>query len=280
MTHQTTIARAVSTEGIGLHTGRMTGVEFTPAQTNEGIVFIREDLPGRPMIPALPDAVNGEMLARRTELVNADGHSVAMIEHLLAACLAMGIDNLRVGMNGPELPIFDGSALPYAQLLEQAGAQKLEAARHPWRLTRTVTMVDGDAEIVAIPAESMSIAFFCDLAHANIKDQVAEFQVGIGDFINDLAPARTWVFYEDVVKLQEAGLIRGGSLDCAIVLRDGKPMNTHYRLDQELARHKLLDFLGDLAILGRPVNALLTARGTGHRLHHQFIESLRKELYQ
>ncbi len=179
-------------------------------------------------------------------------------------------------MDGPELPIFDGSALPYAALLEKAGRRKLDAARRPWRLKRTVTFLAESAEIVAVPAESMTVAFFADLAHAGIADQAAEFQVGAGDFTADLAPARTWVFYEDVIGLQQAGLIRGGSLDCAIVLRDGQPINTRYRLDQELARHKLLDFLGDLAILGRPLNALLTARGTGHRLHHQFIETLQK----
>ncbi len=275
---QTTIAHSAATDGIGLHTGRVTRVELVAAEPDEGIVFVRTDLPGRPRIQARPEAVNAAMLARRTELVAAGGASVIMVEHLLAACLALGVDNVRVEMDGPELPIFDGSALPYAALLEKAGRRKLDAARRPWRLKRTVTFLAESAEIVAVPAESMTVAFFADLAHAGIADQAAEFQVGAGDFTADLAPARTWVFYEDVIGLQQAGLIRGGSLDCAIVLRDGQPINTRYRLDQELARHKLLDFLGDLAILGRPLNALLTARGTGHRLHHQFIETLRKEL--
>lgn len=278
---QTTIEHSVATEGIGLHTGQVTRVELDRADSNEGIVFIRTDLPGNPRILARPESVNAEMLARRTELMGAGdskGASVIMVEHMLAACLGMGLDNVRVKMNGPEMPIFDGSALPYAKLIEKAGRHKLDAARHPWRLKRIVTFISDRAEIVAVPAESMTIAFFADLAHAHIADQAAEFQVGPGDFTADLAPARTWVFYDDVAALQEAGLIRGGSPDCAIVIRDGRPMNTHYRLDQELARHKLLDFLGDLAILGRPINALLTARGTGHRLHHQFIEMLGKEL--
>lgn len=276
---QTTIERSVATEGIGLHSGQVTRVELEPAEANEGIVFIRTDLPGAPCILAKPESVNNEMLSRRTELLDASGASVIMIEHMLAACLALGVDNVRVNMNGPEMPIFDGSALPYAKLLNEAGLQKLDPPRQPWRLKRTVTFISAAAEIVAVPAESMTIAFFADLGHANMFDQAAEFQVGPGDFTADLAPARTWVFYDDVAKLQDAGLIRGGSLDCAIVIRDGKPMNTHYRLDQELARHKLLDFLGDLAILGRPIHALLTARGTGHRLHHQFIDMLRKELH-
>lgn len=278
---QTTIEHSVATEGIGLHTGQATRVELAPAESNEGIVFVRTDLPGNPGILARPESINAEMLARRTELIgsgDSSGASVIMVEHLLASCLAMGIDNVRVKMSGSEMPIFDGSALPYARLLEKAGLHKLDAERRPWRLKRAVTFISDRAEIVAIPAESMTIAFFADLAHAGLADQSAEFQVGPGDFTADLAPARTWVFYDDVAALQEAGLIRGGSLDSAIVIRDGQPMNTRYRLDQELARHKLLDFLGDLAILGRPINALLTARGTGHRIHHQFIEMLRKEL--
>ncbi|MCE5231403.1 UDP-3-O-acyl-N-acetylglucosamine deacetylase [bacterium] len=277
--HQSTIERTVTTEGIGLHSGRVTRVELVPAETNEGIVFIRTDLPGNPRVLARPESVNAEMLARATELCGPDGATAGTVEHLLASCLAMGIDNLLVKMDGPELPIHDGSALPYAKLLEKAGRKKLDAARRPWRLNRTVTFVTDHAEVVAIPAESMTIAFFAELAHHGIPDQSAEFQVGPGDFVADLAPARTWVFYDDVAGLLDAGKIKGGSLDCAIVIRDGQPMNTHYRLDQELARHKLLDFLGDLAILGRPVNALLTARGSGHRVHHQFIETLRKELY-
>ncbi len=277
VSHQATVAHPAAAKGIGLHTGRQVRLELSPGPADSGIVFIREDLPGRPEIAATPDAVDLEA-GRRTELKGPGGAGAAMIEHLLAACLGLGIDNLRVALNGPELPIFDGSALPYVELLARAGRRELDAPRRAWRLRRPVVLDTGRAQITAVPATAMSLAFFADLAHAGLPDQAAEFQLGSDDFAATLAPARTWCLYEEVEALRAKGLIRGGSLDCAVVLRDGKPMETAWRLDRELARHKLLDFLGDLAILGRPVHALLTARGSGHQLHHRFIQLLRKEL--
>jgi UDP-3-O-[3-hydroxymyristoyl] N-acetylglucosamine deacetylase len=275
---QTTVARPAEAEGIGLHSGQQVRVRLNPAAADAGLFFIRTDLPGAPTIRVAPEFVRREALRRRTELGGEDGAIVATAEHLLAACLALGLDNARVELDGPELPIFDGSAGPYAGLVREAGLKKVEAPRRAWRLARAVTLVKEHAEMAAIPAERMGLAFFAELRHAGMVNQSVRFQLGKDSFEERLAAARTFCFFEEVEGLREAGLIRGGSMDCAIVLRDGRPMDGDYRMPNELACHKMVDLLGDLATLGRPVKALITARGSGHAMHHEFIELMRKEL--
>ncbi len=277
---QTTVRQPVEAAGIALHAGARVRIGLGPAGPDEGIVFERRDLPGSPRVAARPDSVNGEALERRTELVGPGGATVATPEHLLAACLGLGLDNARVTLDGPELPIFDGSALPYTELIDQAGLEVLEVGRKVWRLKGPVTLARGDAEIVALPAERMQLAFFASLRHAGLENQAAVIDLAPEAFRRDVAPARTFCFYEEVEALRAAGLIRGGSLDCALVIRDGKPYEAEYRLPNELAAHKLLDLIGDFAILGRPVAALVTARGSGHALHHAFIRQLERELIE
>jgi UDP-3-O-[3-hydroxymyristoyl] N-acetylglucosamine deacetylase len=277
-TPQTTVARTARIEGIGLHTGAPVSLSLTPAPADTGIVFIRLDLPGQPCIAARPESVNAAALQRRTELLGPDGAQVLTPEHLLAACLGLGLDNARVELDGPEVPILDGSALPFVKLIEQAGLTTLNAERKIWHLRKPVSLILDHAEIHAAPAERMALTFFAPLDRAGMEGQSAQIELDPLAFAEQVAPARTFVFYEDVEKLRQAGLIRGGSLDCALVLKDGHPLETGYRLPNELAAHKLLDIIGDFAILGRPLAALVTARGSGHALHHQFIEQLRKEL--
>lgn len=275
---QTTVAGVAGGEGVGLHTGRVVRFELKPALADEGVIFVRTDLSGAPRVSVAPERVNREALARRTELIGADGTVVAMTEHLLAACLGLGLDNVTVEMNGPELPIFDGSAQPYVDAIQKAGLAELDAPRRYFRLARPVTLVKGACEIVALPAERMELAFFAELRHAGLENQACSLQVGDKAFAKTISPSRTFCFYEDVEKLRAAGLIRGGSLECAIVIKDGEPYETQYRMANELACHKLVDLMGDLAVLGRRVRALITARATGHAVHHEFIEMLRKEL--
>lgn len=275
---QTTVERRAEAEGIGLHTGQAARLRLAPAGVDEGIVFARTDLPGAPRVAARPDAVDRDGLTRRTGLRGADGVMVETAEHLLAACLGMGLDNVLVELDGPELPIFDGSAAPLVELIHQAGLRALAAPRRAWRLKRPVALLREDAEIVAVPAERMTLAFFADLRRGGMAPQSAIAELDPDIFAAEVAPARTFVYYEDVEALRNAGLIRGGTLDCAIVIRDGQVVEGAFRMHHELARHKLLDLIGDLAILGRPLRALVTARGSGHAMHHEFIDLLRKEL--
>jgi UDP-3-O-acyl N-acetylglucosamine deacetylase len=277
---QTTVTKEVEAEGICLHTGVVNRFRLKPARTGHGVVFVRKDLPGSPRIAVSPEAVRRGSLERRTELRGKNSAGVATAEHLLAACLGMGLDNVLVELDGPELPIFDGSVLPYADLIRRAGLTPLDRPRGAWRLLRPVVLIADQAEITALPSGRMELAFFAELRQAGMQNQAADVTLTPEEFERKLAPARTFCFYEEVEKLFATGLIRGGSLDCALVIRDGKPVNGEYRLPNELACHKLVDLIGDLATLGRPVKAFITARGSGHALNHAFIEKLGKELAQ
>ena len=218
-----------------MHTGQTVRVIINPAPEGHGISFVRSDLPGAPEIAAKQNTINAAALTRRTELTDGNGASVATIEHLLAALFAKGIDNARIELDGPEIPILDGSALPFVKAIKDAKREKQEAPRKMWRLRRPVNMTTEHAEISAIPAETMRLAFFADLRHAEMENQSAFYDWEKGEFGKRIAPARTFVFYEDLEKLRAAGLIRGGSLDCAIVIKDGAPYQTEYRLPNELA---------------------------------------------
>jgi len=275
---QTTLNDSAEAEGVALHAGVRVRVRLHPVAADEGVLFVRSDLPGSPVIRATPESVNRKALARRTELLGPGGASVATVEHLLATCLALGVDNLRVEVDGPELPIFDGSALPYVDLIARAGIRPLAHPRRILRLARPVSLVRPDAEIHAVPAGVMALSFIADLSRAGLTPQVAVLSMESDAFATHVAPARTFCYFEDIEPLRTAGLIRGGSLDCAIVIRDGLPIDSEYRLPNELACHKLLDLIGDLAILGCPVGAMVSARATGHAMHHEFIDLLRKEL--
>lgn len=204
--------------------------------------------------------------------------TVGMTEHLLAACMAAGVTNLKVCLDAPECPILDGSALEYWRLIQAAGIENQSAEARVLRLRRPVALTTPDADLVAIPADRMRLTFFAEFHERGMPDEQVTFDLDQDDFENEIAPARTFAFYEEIQPLLEANLIQGGSLDCAVVVRDGSPMNTTYRLKNELARHKLLDLLGDLAVLGAPVLASISARRTGHRYHHEFITLLKEEL--
>ena len=300
---QTTVARPIEADGIGLHEGRRARVRLKPAPADSGGVFCRVDLPGAPSFCAREAKPDPTAAQRRTELVGPDGQArVVTPEHLLAACMGLGLDNVLVeldvgvqaGYGGFVLERTSGHRTGRDGLGEAADVLRGRAAapagivplknapRRPWRLRRPVVLAEDAREIVAIPAQSMQLAFFATLAHAGIPDQVAQIELSPGaSAFRAIAPARTFVFYEELEKLRQAGLIRGGSLDCAIVLRDGRPFSAQsgdYRLPNELACHKLLDLLGDLALLGRPIGALVTARGSGHSMHQAFLKLLAKEI--
>lgn len=279
---QRTLARAAEIEGVGVHGGRKVHLRLEPAAAGSGIRFIRTDMNGAPPVAVSPDNVKKSGVQRMTVLQAPPGDrnspAVGMTEHLLAACMARGLTNLIVKLDAPECPILDGSALPYWKLLEQAGLEDQDQRLRPYRLRRPVCLIRPDADIVALPADRMRLTFFGEFQQRGLPDEQVTFDLDQDDFGSEIAPARTFTFYEDIRPLLEANLIQGGSLDCAIVLRDGSPMTGSYRLKNELARHKLLDLLGDLGVLGRPVMASISARKTGHAVHHEFIDLLKKEL--
>lgn len=279
---QCTIDRAISIEGIAVHSGAQVRLELEPAEPNSGIVFRRIDLEGAPEIPvglgSLPDRTPRRMTVLQQEGAGDSPASVGMTEHLLASCLGLGISNLRIAVSGPECPILDGSALRYVEALEQAGIREQTEPLRTFGLRRPVCFKNDQVDIVAIPAEKPRFTFFAEFAHAGIPDQQVTFDLCRGDFAREIAPARTFCFYEEVKELLASGLGQGGSNDSVIVLRDGGPMTGDYRLQNELVRHKLLDLMGDVAIVGAPVRAMISARRSGHATHQEFVKLLREEL--
>lgn len=279
---QKTIRQPVEIEGVGVHGGRAVRLRLEPAENDAGIRFLRTDLPGSPVIPVSPRSVRRSGVQRMTVLESATGDgtlaSVGMTEHLLAACSAAGITNLEVRIDAPECPILDGSSLEYWRRLEQAGVQEQDRPARVFRLRRPVCLTTPDADLVALPADRMRLTYFAEFRNRGFPDEQVTFDVERDDFSTEIAPARTFAFHEEIEALLKRDLIQGGSLDCAIVIRDGKPMNTAYRLQNELARHKLLDLLGDLGVLGAPVLAAISARKSGHALHHEFVARMKEEL--
>lgn len=276
---QHTLRKAAEVRGVGVHTGAQVTLRLEPAPEGAGVVFVRTDLPGRPEIAVRPEAARIEDSRRMTVLESADGAArVGMIEHLLAACAGLGVHNLRVELDHFECPIFDGSARPYVEMMLGAGLERQTAPAPSLRLRRPVILRRGGAQIVALPAQRARFTFFAEFRDHGLPDEQVTFEPASGDFAAEIAPARTFCFWEEIEALREAGLIQGGSLDCAIVLRDGQPWRSTFRLKNELAKHKLLDLMGDLAVLGAPVLALISARASGHALHQEFAGLLAEEV--
>ena len=259
---QRTIVRAVRISGIGIHSGAPTSVRLLPAPPDQGVVFSRVDVPDAPPIPArLAEVVateRGVVLGRRAR--------VATVEHLLSSARGLGIDNLTVEVDGEELPCGDGSGLIFADALQQAGGIEQGTPRRPIVLDAPIWASGGRSLVVAVPAPRLQITYLATADGTRIPAQVAEFNAETDDFATTVAPARTWGFAEDAERLRARGLARGASLATALVIGPDGYLNEP-RFVNELARHKILDAIGDLALLGRPLLAHLVAIRAGHGLH-------------
>ncbi len=283
---QTTLVAPVSFHGRGVHRGVDCPVRISPAPADFRIRFIRTDLDGAPEIPADIDGVSTEPMLRQTVLCSPENPTVRVetVEHILASLHGMGIDNARVEMSSPEPPIGDGSARELAELLRTAGVKPLEnAPRRTFDITRPIVFsTDGahPVEFSAWPSEKLILTYFMEYDHPVIGSKVVSFEIHPETFVSQIAPARTFCLFQEVEYLRQKGLIKGGSLDNAIVVGEGEIMNTELLWEDELARHKLLDLLGDLFLLGLPVRGHILAWRSGHRANAGFIQFLRKEFTQ
>lgn len=265
---QRTIARDVTVDGIGFVTGADVTVRFRPAPPNTGIEFVRVDLPGQPKVPA-----NIEHLVRRRRrtTLQANGATVEMTEHVLAALVGMGIDNCTVEMNAGETPGMDGSALPYVEALAQAGAQELDAFRSmPVSVDAPLCINDGES-MVAIhpgPADRLEVTFNLDYGSApGVGRQCLSYRLTPETFRTEIAPARTFVLLPEVEALRQQGIgLRSTAKDLLVFGADGKPIDNELRFADECVRHKILDVIGDFALLGRPLSGHILAHKSGH--HH------------
>jgi UDP-3-O-[3-hydroxymyristoyl] N-acetylglucosamine deacetylase len=272
---QTTLARWASLAGVGLHTGRPCRVRLGPAAVSTGVVFERLDLPGQPEVRARPE--NLAAACQCTALAE-DGVRVSTVEHLLAALAGLGVDNVRVVLDTEELPMLDGSARPWVELIERAGLRVQDEARVYLQLTRAVREQAGERWLEARPARGLSLDCAVEYDHPLIHSQRCVFVHRPDAFRSALAPARTFGFLRDVERLNAAGLALGGSLDNALVLDDFSVLNPGgLRFPDEFVRHKALDLLGDLALLGAPLLGRVSACRAGHRLHHALVQRLAEE---
>jgi UDP-3-O-[3-hydroxymyristoyl] N-acetylglucosamine deacetylase len=267
--NQRSLAAAVSTRGVGLHSGAQVTLTLRPAPPDHGIVFHRVDLPGSPAIPATAAHVVETSLATTLE---KNGARVSTVEHLLAALSGVGIDNLRVELDGPEVPILDGSAGPFLYLIKSAGVRVQDAPKSFVVVKKSVTVRDGDKEATLQPCDRLRIDCSIDFRHPLVPSQSLSLDFSGRGFSRELARARTFGFLRDVERLKAAGLARGGSLENAIVVDEFSILNPEgLRYPDEFVRHKALDALGDLALFGHPVIGLLRVSKSGHALHHRLV---------
>jgi UDP-3-O-[3-hydroxymyristoyl] N-acetylglucosamine deacetylase len=267
---QNTIQRQVSTEGIGLHTGVFGHVRLLPAPADSGIVFRRTDLDDFPI------EASGRNVARvsyATSLMK-QGVLLSTTEHLLAAIYSSGIDNIFIDIDSIEVPILDGSAEPFLQLLDQAGVRRLRRRRRYLKMIKPVEVIEQDRRIAIYPADEFRVQCYVDFPHPLVGQQQIEIVVLPDTFRQLLARARTFCFERDIEPLRSMGLIRGGSLDNAIVLTNDGVMNGPLRFPDEFGRHKALDLIGDLALVGLPLLGRVEAYKAGHALHTQLVSRL------
>jgi len=267
---QTTIQREVSSEGVGLHTGVFGHLRLVPAPADTGIVFRRTDLDNF-IIEA-----RGENVARvsyATSLMK-QGVLLSTTEHLLAAIYSCGIDNVFINSDSIEVPILDGSAEPFMQMLEQAGVRRLRKRRRYLKVLKPLEVIDNGRRIGVYPADEFRVKCFVDFPHPLVGQQEIEMVVSQESFRQLLARARTFCFEREIEPLRAMGLIRGGSLDNAIVLTNDGVMNGPLRFADEFGRHKALDLIGDLALVGLPLHARVIAHKAGHALHTQLVSTL------
>src|SRR5437762_1136961 len=262
-----TIKSKVSITGIGLHSGIYTKVALQPAPAGSGITFVRADLDGL-RIPALQASTTALDYATT---VGKDDVAVGTVEHLLSAIMACGITDVDIVIDGPEVPIVDGSSLPFMHLIDAAGVRTLGAEIPVLRIKKPIEVVEGDRSIRITPANRLILKYKIDFSHPVIGRQTLQFDFNHDSFLKKIAPARTFGFMRDVEKLRAAGLARGGSVDNCIVLDDKGVVNGNLRFRDEFVRHKILDLVGDLALVGRPIIGEINAHRAGHALHSQFV---------
>lgn len=271
---QHTLKNSIYCSGVALHSGARVSMSLHPAETDAGVVFRRTDVGGADAsIPARHDLVGDTRLC--TTLVNEAGVSVATVEHLMAALAGCGLDNVRVDIDGPEVPIMDGSAEPFVFLIDCAGIVAQDSPRRAIRVLKSVTVTDGDSTASFEPWEGSSLSVELDFESAVIGRQSVYLDMLSDGFKEDICRARTFGFLHEVEALQAAGLARGGSLENAVVISGDTVLNEGgLRYDDECARHKALDCVGDLLLAGAPVIGHFHGVRPGHSINNKALRAL------
>ena len=269
MTFQRTIRHKVACAGIGLHSGHKVNLTLKPAPADSGILFRRSDL--NTDIPASVAHLCGTNHATG---LSQNGATVDTVEHLLAALTSLGIDNVLVELDRSEVPVMDGSAAPFVYLLQEAGVKTLTAPRRYLKVLRPITVSRGDKMMSLYPSDFFKVTYSISFDHPLLRHQTQTFQVTEESFVDQIAPARTFGFLHEVEMLRQQGLAVGGSLDNAIVLSETGVLNNTLRFEDEFVRHKILDAIGDMALVGYPIIGHLVAHRAGHALHTAFAKQV------
>lgn len=267
---QRTLKREVSFEGIGLHTGKYSKVRLKPASRDTGIIFIRtdKDLAIRASISSVTDTAFSTTLGY-------NGIKIRTVEHILAALYSLGIDNLFIEINGPEIPILDGSSIELTNLILKGEIAKQSKKRPYIRITNPVVLTDGHARIVALPHNGRRITYMIHFNHHLLGEQKLSLELTEENFVIEIAPARTFGFLKDVDYLKANGFARGGSFDNVIILGESSILNSSgLRFKDEFVRHKILDLIGDLSLAGFPIYGHIIASKSGHTTNLKFLKKL------
>jgi len=269
---QRTLREEIGCTGIGLHSGEMIRINIKPASCNTGIRFVRTDMPSQPAIDACFSNVSDTTLATS---IGVNGCRVSTVEHLMAAFYGLGIDNAVVEIDGPEVPIMDGSSAPFVFLVKSAGIREQKDPKRFIVIKKSFKVDDGNRSISVYPSRELKISYTIDFQHPLLRNQEFELHFSGGDFVREISKARTFGFLKDVQALKANGLARGGSLDNAVVIDDFRIINEDgLRFKDEFVRHKVLDFIGDLSLVQSPVIGHFVVKKSGHFLNQQMLTSL------
>tara|TARA_B100000676_G_scaffold293529_1_gene330424 strand:- start:27 stop:902 length:876 start_codon:yes stop_codon:yes gene_type:complete len=271
--NQQTIKKSFSLDGIGLHSGKKVMITIEPAKVNNGIKFIRTDLIKDNIVSALWSNVSSTNLC--TTISNEKGVSVSTIEHLMSALSGMHIDNANILINNLEVPIMDGSSLPFVEELENSGIVNQEMPREIISVKKEIFVVNNDSYAKINPNKQFSIDFEIDFESQLVSKQACQLQLINGNYKTDISSARTFGFEKDVDYLQANGLALGGSLDNAVVVGENNILNKEgLRFNDEFVRHKILDSIGDLYLAGKPIQGYFFGSKSGHFLNNQLLKKL------
>ena len=276
MIKQRTLKNKIRATGVGVHLGNRVEMLIRPAAPDSGIVFCRSDLPGSPMVRAHALNVNDTRMSTRIEDPKS-GAKVATVEHLMSAFAGLGIDNAYVDLSAEEVPIMDGSAGPFVFLLQSAGIEEQGKAKRYIRVKKALELKDKDRYVSLKPFDGFKLKFTIEFDHPVFKKAASDVEIDFADvsFVKEVARARTFGFTHDVEMLREMGLGRGGSLDNAIVIDDFRVLNSEgLRFDDEFVKHKALDAVGDLYMLGHPLIGAFHGIKSGHAMNNQLIRAL------
>lgn len=275
MIKQRTLKQSIKVTGVGLHSGNKVTLNLRPAPANSGVVYCRTDLNPPVYFPADAKAVRDTMLC--TALVNDEGVRISTVEHLNAALAGLGIDNVIIEVDAPEIPIMDGSASPFVYLLLDAGIEEQNAAKKFVRVKKTIRVEDGDKWAEIKPYNGFRLNFVIDFNHPAIPKSLSKYTLDFSaqKFVQQISRARTFAFMKDIEYLQSQGLALGGSLDNAIVLDNYRVLNEDgLRFKDELVRHKMLDSIGDLYMCGFNIIGDFSAYKSGHGLNNKLLRAL------